>query len=193
MLNSFDDLLKKIDEERKLKRDGPWFIKLKLHIRDSWWATVRFIKGTLFNWGRGPFWHLGQFIERGRYGCNDADSWSLDSYLLRVKIRGLKKLREREFGYPMYVNDVDGNEMMQLVSWRDEEEEGHSEYSMAIWKSILTDMIDGFDAKIKIDEGWYEGDEYHYPHQNEEEYKELNNKFNTAMGLYVHNFGALWD
>ena len=75
------------------------------------------------------------FLQRGWRGYASCDHWDADGYFETVAIGVLKDLREHAHGYPAgLVND-------------DSEE---SDKGMEIWRSILTEIIDGLEASREL-------------------------------------------
>jgi len=74
----FEELLKK----------RPWHKRLRSKIRRSISNIRHFPK------------KIKWFIQRGRRGWADCDTWSWDSYISRVNIEGLKFLKENKHTYP---------------------------------------------------------------------------------------------
>lgn len=76
--------------------------------------------------------------QRAYWGVSDEDIWSLDYYLTKVILRGLKQLKATKHGTP-YIDGFEGD-----TDWEEMEKE---------WQRILGTMIWTFEVTQKIQEG----------------------------------------
>ena len=105
--------------------------------------------------------------QRVTRGYDDNWRWGLWHELIMVVIPNLKWLKEHHVGCPGNLYDKSKKDK---ECWK--------------WETILEDMIKGFEAVKKIDEGFlFKG----------KEYNKLQNQYDKGMGLFVKYFRNLWD
>ena len=98
-------------------------------IKKVWWRVV----DSTLSFFDFPY-HIKRvrwFIQRGRRGYADCDWWEMDSYLTRIILPMLKRLRNESMGYPGYGQASTPEK----------------------WKSLLDEMIECFEIAQRID-GW---------------------------------------
>jgi hypothetical protein len=139
------------------------------------------------------------FLQRGRRGWADCDTWSLDDYLAGWLPDALKHLAEHTHGYPS--------------AFYDEENDPEGDAGFAEWKSVLGQMAEGFRAHTRKMDGLYEEQLGPYPlhrpasiskeawrllkdarfEQAQELTKQDELVFQRGMALFVEHLGSLWD
>src|SRR5574337_894509 len=131
--------------------------------RDPWYTRVYwFVYRNGSRVRRAPrdaYYSVKYFIQRGRRGWADCDTWSLDWYLDGWMPDALRYLKAHKHGTPMAVFP-DGPE------YRDEHgnpNEAASEIAEARWNEVLDKIIAGFEASHRIQDGLYEGELGQYP------------------------------
>lgn len=110
--------------------------------------------------------HEDQRINRG---FSDYDWYNANDYLAYVLVGMLKQFRECGSGYPAHLGYV-------------VDDPYNLQYGDNIWYSILTEMIEGFEAHKIMNEEVY-GDKY----------KEAEVKLNRALDLLKEYWTGLWD
>lgn len=118
---------------------------------------------------RDIIYKLKEFYRLITRGYTNYDVYEMHySHSVRM-IKLLKNLRENKVGYP-------------------------SNLTPEKWNNILSDMIDGFQASIDIDEIEY--DPKYYKMNGEwdyTEYNKLHKKFKKGMKLFTKHYFNLWD
>jgi hypothetical protein len=133
------------------------------------------------------------FWQRGTKGVSVRDTWSFDNHLDEIIPRGLRMLRERDIGSPCLIFDEDGSEYSCLDK-EDYDWLNADKYEYAyIWPAVLTEMIDGFEARDRLENGYYIDGEFHLPYHESLEGKALREQFEYGLKLFVNNYGGLWD
>lgn len=116
---------------------NPWHYKLKDYKEFCCW------KWTLENWfyhnPRYLFKWVKWFFQRGSRGWADCDWWNMNSYLIKVTIPMLKKLKEGH-SYPYVEGAKDENE----------------------WCERLDEMIEAFEAAQRVIEDEYTIDDVNW-------------------------------
>lgn len=127
------------------------------------------------------------FLQRGKRGWADCDTWSLDWYLSGWLPDALRHLAKHTHGYPseFYV------------------EGGNSDEGFAKWQAILEKMAAGFEAYKRAQEGLYEAELGPYPLYGKVSdsrfYKARRLRvrderlFDEGIELFVRYFENLWD
>lgn len=124
-----------------------------------------------------------EFIQRGKRGYSETDTWNIDSWFLDCIVPMLKELRKNHHGYPSYVKD---NET---------------------WEGILDEMINCFEnmrVNIIDEKSEKEWEEYQKDENNEElkrkwldkrteVYNETMKYKDRAFELFSEYFYSLWD
>lgn len=121
------------------------------------------------------------FIQRGIRGWADCDVWSFDSYLNKIIISGLKRLKENHQGCPSDLWDE------YAVN-----QECHK------WYFIIDEMIQGFEAADTIVNGhcmyFSEIDNGMMEYRlDKEQLENLSKKYKRGMKLFSEYYLNLWD
>src|ERR1700739_4230613 len=131
----------------KLEDHDPWFV-------DAYYSVRRFL---LHNRWISPFRiyrELRWFIQRGRRGWADCDTWSLDNYIDGWMPDALRYLKEHKHGTPGSMFTAE--DCIAEGDWQgNPSEEGHVR-AAARWDAIMDKMIAAFEAHRKQDHGIYE-------------------------------------
>ena len=122
------------------------------------------------------------FIQRGRRGYADCDTWSLDAYLCKWLPIAIRELKDRSLGYPSFIC---GHKVGSGKCTSECDEKGSKR-----WKSILEDMAQGFEAGSVFEEDYFIDDKGKF---EREKYKALQKKFDKGMLLFKKYFFNLWD
>jgi hypothetical protein len=148
--------------------------------------------GTILEHLRYSWMEVKGFVQRGLYGWAEHDTWSYYSYISRVSVGMLNRLRDAPNGYPIAMVDFTDCEEDQPI----------------IWKAILTTIIEGFEALNEMDEMNYldlfpmEGNptsimDMHWSDDDWAEIKaieeDLRNTYEQGMDYYREFFLCLWD
>lgn len=112
---------------------------LKSCYRLSYWKTwVHFINPE-------TYWRaIKYFCQRGYRGYADCDTWNLNSYMTTVLLGSIKHLQEYVHGYPQSCSDYP---MDHIYTEDDPDDTGFEK-----WQSILSEMIEGLEAAIELEE-----------------------------------------
>lgn len=109
---------------------------------------------------KDKFYEIKWFIQRGRRGYADCDVWDLQAYLSRVIADSVGQLRDKGVSYPVGVT-----------------------YEQ--WNSILSQIIEGFDACSNFDlERSLEDPAY---------VDDVEDKLDTSFDLFRRYFWDLWE
>jgi hypothetical protein len=132
------------------------------HNRRSRWVELYYILWRFFHnspWGnpRQAYREIKWFIQRGRRGWADCDTWSLDDYLTSWLPAALRYLKEHKHGVPSAVVEAEDCREDGQVS-----DEG-LERAESRWNAIMDKMIEGFEADRRAQEGLYEKELGEYP------------------------------
>lgn len=119
------------------------------------------------------------FIQRGRRGYSDEDTWDFDSYLCKIIPPAIRELKKGT-GCPHEFYD---KEKKNDECWK--------------WKEVLEEIAQGFEAHDEINHMRYfqmkkEG-EYFTQEIDKERLKNLTAKQKRGMELFCKYFGNLWD
>ena len=163
--------------KKMTNRKYPWYEKV-------WDFFIYRLWGILGDTRRGIKW----FIQRGKNGYADCDTWNLCSYLPKVIYKSVEELLGYLHGYP-------------------------TDMTYKQWKSILQKIINSF----KIMEEIHNGEVLYLPTKKwtEKEYKKLKDlakrmnkipecnykvmtknqsiKYEKGLQLFIENLGGLWD
>jgi hypothetical protein len=171
------------------------------------WAVYRFFKWSTWSNPRRAYFRVKHFIQRGRRGWADCDTWSLDDYLSGIMPDALRYLRYHKHGLPsdMFTPDdfdpMGGTTDTGMLR-------GHER-----WHAVLDKIIAGFEAQKKLNEGVYEEELGEYPLHKPAgisaaawdqiradrflKTQELNEHytkvFAEGMALFVKHYNSLWD
>jgi hypothetical protein len=130
----------------------PWYTRV-------YWAIVRFWS---HHWLCNPadvYRNVKWFIQRGRRGWADCDTWSLDYYLNGWMPDALRHLKAHKHGTPLSVFPTDPEYIKDCGNPTDEAEA----IAIARWDAIMDKMIAGFEASWRINDGLYEKELGEYP------------------------------
>lgn len=131
-------------------------------------------KHPIRNWCYRKFWQLVRlpreiklgiktFIQRGKRGYADSDTWDFHDYLTDVITGGLKQLRKYRHGTPAIINP----------------KTGEYEYDEKRWKKILDKMIYTFETAKKIVNNYPENDWLYCPTNEWDKLKNMRGEFNN--------------
>lgn len=127
------------------------------------WRSPRILYKRFRNRHRWGF-RLRMAKQRAVRGYSDDQLWNLNSALATLTVAGVKAMREWAHSYPAEFAEPPHGDG---TGWE-------------TWDGILARIEEGFQAWLDED-GWFH------------DKPEAEAKFNDAMGLYAHWFGALWD
>lgn len=111
-----------------------------------------------------PLFRLRMAYQRATRGYCDSQYWNLHYSLAKLTVEGCRNIREAGNSYPSEFSEAPHGDG---TGW-------------ASWEAILLQIEEGFQAWLDED-GWF----HNKPEQEA--------KFDEAMKLYAHWFGALWD
>ena len=63
------------------------------------------------------FKEIKWFIQRGKRGWADCDTWNFDTYIARVIKEGTEYLLEHQHGYPSGLTDKKWREILKEIVW----------------------------------------------------------------------------
>ena len=144
-------------------------------------------------WHKEIYW----FFQRGFRGYADCDCWSLDNYLAKIIVGGVKNLKKYKMGFPVPEWFKEPRDMTE-----EEERKAFNE-----WQEVIDTIIFAFDMIHKEGCGtvyyWYKGCEAVYEslkknHSDlysdvrfltEEEQK----KVELGQQLFIKHYFDLWD
>ena len=199
-----------VDIDEIFETKNPWQTEL-------YYDIYRFFR---WNWIFHPtewYYNTKYFIQRGRRGWSNRDTWSLDYYLDSWMPEALEHLKKNKHGFPCSVYT---KEEMELTTCY--QEEGSEEYkaaqtasdeASARWDVILDKIIEGFKASRRMNDGLYEKDLGEYPVKRPEgmdkaSWRQLKDNHMAAinllmerdeklrvegMTLFVTHYQSLWD
>jgi len=124
------------------------------------------------NWLREIKW----FIQRGRRGWADCDTWSFNNYLTGIIVGGLKRLKEDHHGCPGDLWDK------KAVN-----DECHK------WREILDEMIQGFEAYLAYSDNIFYKRCIFEKEIDLKQIENLREKYKRGMALFAEWFLSLWD
>lgn len=179
--------------------DQPWYTE--------WYYKVRRGIRNVWDFPRDTYYDAKYFIQRGKRGWADRDTWALDNYLSRWLPDALKHLKANKHGTPM--------DMFDGLPMDEDSNPTHESHDIASkrWDDTMDKMIAAFDAWNRMEEGLYEDILGPYPlgrpkgvtreaweaHRHERFLKseELRKRdeaiFDAGMALFGKHFGSLWD
>lgn len=147
-LIAFDDMFEK---------KTPWQTRL-------YYTVYRFFR---WNWIFHPtqwYYNTKYFIQRGRRGWANCDTWSLDYYLNTWMPEALEYLKKHTHSVPMMVFTDEESKAMEAPYEKNKEVyDGAVDAASARWGAIMDKMIEGFKAARRMDEGLYEEELGEYP------------------------------
>lgn len=187
--------------QRDYKHD-PWY-------QVAYWAIYRLLYHKIHS---PRYWYCKAkfFIQRGRRGWADCDTWALEEYLSGWMPDALRYLKVHTRGVPttMFVDDP--------IPAHEADDPKGTIYAAAHerWGETLDKMITAFDAYLRFTEGLYEKELgpqplgfYTGPHLSKGAYKKMRHAhlraceeleerdrqiFKEGMGLFVEHFESLW-
>lgn len=112
------------------------------------------------------------FLQRGRRGWADRDTWGLDGYLARVISESVEHLRRTTHGYPAPRAEWPWPAEVDKQAERD-------------WDEILRAIAEGFAAVAD--------DEYLAEDADGRLISEFKPEYKRAMALFAEWFPSLWD
>lgn len=178
----------------------PWHTK-------AYWTVYRFFKWHKVFHPTEIYREIKWFIQRGRRGWADCDTWSLDDYLDRWMPDALRHLKEHKHGVPCGMFEgLPTNEH----GYHDDE---YFKIAEERWNAIMDKMVAAFEANRRISEGLYEEELGPYPLSRpagvsrdawskvkddrfaasrllEQRDQEI---FKEGMALFVEHYRSLWD
>jgi hypothetical protein len=180
---------------------GPWYV-------ETYWSVRRTIR-RIWEFPGDTYRQTKWFIQRGRCGWADCDTWSLDYYLNGWMPAALRHPKEHKHGTPMSMFPT-GPE------WIDENgNPTKAAHDVAIrrWDEVLGKMIAGFEASRRINDGMYEDELGEYPTRrpagtSKDAWEKVINDRMAAMRLleerdekirvdgmtlFVEHYHSLWD
>lgn len=164
--------LKVLKEELGKEREENFLV-------DAYWTIYRFFVNDVAGFPRNVKW----FIQRGRRGWADGDSWSIDSHLSKIIPEMIDRLKDNDHGIPMAFLGESSMKEDGIWVWSVSDEE-----ASANWNKALDKIADGFRATEKFKE---------YVYKNKEDYDakeaECDKRFREGMALFTEHFGSLWD
>jgi hypothetical protein len=117
-------------------------------LQKMWHPSRRFLKRL----NPFPYWRkVRNFIQRGRRGWADCDTWDLEAYLSGWLPAALSHYKEHLHGFPANLYS-DGSQL----SFGFMRQEAACDTGFIRWKSILDKMIAAFDAAERIQDGMYD-------------------------------------
>ncbi len=134
------------------------------------------------------------FIQRGKRGYADSDTWGFCDYLANVITGGLKQLRKYKHGTPATLNP----------------ETGEYDYDEKRWEKILDKMIYTFETAKKTMDNYPENDWLYCSTDEWDKMKDMRDKFSDGKlmkvmtkeeclayeegwKLFAKHFFSLWD
>lgn len=128
------------------------------------------------------FEEIKYFIQRGRRGYSDRDLWGFCDYLCDIIPPALRKLSNKSFGCPSDFYDS-----------KAKNDECHK------WKKAIEEMAQGFEAAKEISgsmgckyEKKIKNGAFTYEYDKKQA-KQLTQKYQKGMELFVKYFLNLWD
>ncbi|MGD2071865.1 MAG: hypothetical protein PVG65_00040 [Candidatus Thorarchaeota archaeon] len=183
-------------------------LKKEIKSKDTWWD--KFILNPKMNWLRWLIYNLPDtpkdisreikwFIQRGRRGWSDRDSWSIDWWLAEIMPSILKALKKSKQGTP-------------FSCFSNPQKTHHSKYEMKVadrrWNKILDNIIYTFETANNIlDNHWIYSSTKDYYTKNAKEYRKCMShlefiyimsyqeckRFEKGQQLFWKHFFSLWD
>jgi hypothetical protein len=161
-------------------------------------------------WVLTSWQNVRAFIQRGRRGWADSDTWNLDSYLVRWLPDALRYLKQHTHGIPNEMFEESELERHAAGEMATKEEVARAE---ARWNATLDKMIEGFEAYARAAKFTYEEELGPFPVQRPDDMtheawdatskahfercRELARRdlarFKEGMALLSEHFGSLWN
>lgn len=167
---------------------------------DPWHVSARWAVYRFFKWHRVfhpvQMWDAARwFVQRGRRGWADCDTWSLDYYLSGWMPAALRHLKETKHGVPCGM--FEGLPTADGDPWRHSDEAFKA--AEARWDAVMDKMIAAFEADRRVQEGLYEEElgPYESSPARSARARELEARdeavFKEGMALLVEHWRSLWD
>jgi hypothetical protein len=171
-----------------------------------YWAIYRSVR-IVRSAPRNTYYAIKYFIQRGRRGWADCDTWSLDSYLDGFMPHALRYLKAHKHGVP-------GGMFEGLpVNDRGYHDDAEFKIAEARWDAVMDQMVAGFEASTRMQDGLYEKELGSYPldrpagvsrdawatvKDNRFAASQLlqardQKVFEEGMGLFLTHYRSLWD
>jgi hypothetical protein len=186
-----------------INQPQPWRTRI-------YWTIFRFFANTKIFHPKQIYQDIKWFIQRGRRGWANCDTWSLDSYLCGPTMlpAALLHLKKHKHGIPMSMfEDADGVDEMGNPT------DAAHEKAEARWNSTIDQMIAGFEAAWRMQNALYEEELGDYPvHRpaeiSREEWVKIKKEryaatrlleardqkiFEDGMKAFTIHFLSLWD
>ena len=77
----------------------------------------------IFGKPRDIFLNIKWFIQRGKRGFADCDTWDFDIYLARIIKEGVSQLKEEKYGFPCDLEEDEWNKILDNIIYTFTEEE----------------------------------------------------------------------
>lgn len=198
----FDEVLFDLEN----REPDPWYTR-------AYWAVYRFFKWNNWATPRGAYREIKWFIQRGRRGWADCDTWSLDNYLDRMMPGALHYLKEHKHGVPCGMFEPEDCEQdPNSPNYGQSTKEGFAR-AEARWEAIMDKMIAGFAAHKRIGDLDYDNELGPYPFgrpagvsadawtkvkdERHLALKVLEERdrgiFEEGVALFVRHYNSLWD
>lgn len=206
---------KETSEEVSLMELSPFWdfqiFERNLHTSNHWLVEAYYAVWRFFHYGWGnpcnAYRDIKGFLQRGKRGYADCDVWSLDSYLNSWLPAALRRLKATKQGVPSRVFEPEDCGEDGSPS-----EEGMKRAETR-WNDILDQMIVGFEAGRRMEEGLYEEELGEYPMEKKAGVSaeawlkickdrrlavaELTRRdealFKGGLQLFIDFYGSLWD
>jgi hypothetical protein len=128
---------------------------------DPWQTRIYwFVRSRVkhyWEWPGDTYHKIKWFIQRGKRGWADCDTWSLDYYLDGWMPAALEHLKKHKHGLPNEVfpkQHMDKNGNPSKTGWK---------IATRRWDKIMDQIIAGFEASARVKEGLYEKELGPYP------------------------------
>jgi hypothetical protein len=176
-----------------------------------YWAVYRFFANHIIFHPTDIYSEIKWFIQRGRRGWSDRDTWSLDWYLCTPTMMpaALRYLKAHKHGTPFSMFPTDAEYIKPCGNPTDKAEE----IAVARWDACMDKMIVGFEAAWRIQDNLYEKELGPYPMRrpdgvSKEDWRKVGNDrhaasrlleerdhklFEEGGALFVSHFFSLWD
>jgi len=173
-----------------INRTDPWYT-------DAYWAAYRFFHNTAIFHPARICREIKWFVQRGRRGWADRDTWSLDWYLNGWMPDALRYLKEHKHGTPMSVFPT---EACYIAPDGNPTDAAH-DIAARRWDEILGKIIAGFEASRRINDGLYEDELGPYPSRGSASriaatrlLEERDEKTRLeGFALFAEHYHSFWD
>ena len=165
----------KSGKARKKKESSLWFKTERLFWK-TWYKAIDFPDEVKY------------FIQRGRRGWSDRDTWSLPDFLSKVICDSVLKLSGEVHGYPEWL----GHAFNEVHCVALPEDDKRFEENKQKWSEILNKIAVGFAFAECIQEGGVWRGSLFTPY-TKEQMEKYNHGFNEGMDLFKKHYFDLWD